>query len=307
MTVSVIVNCHNCSAYLKTALDSVVAQHEPDWEVILWDNASDEPVESLVGKYNDSRIRYFYDREFVPLGEARNRALRQASGEFIAFLDADDYWRPEKLTHQLALFRSSPRVGLVYSDAHILYERRVTKRVFANRLPPEGEVFGTLLSSYFLVMSSVMIRRQALDRLRTWFDPHFEIIEEYDLFLRIAVDWDLRCATGPLTTWRWHEASTTMRKRRRISLEKRLLLKQLRTAYPELMARHQEDEHKVKGKILVSSAINAYYANRPKTSRRLLLSSKRWSAKGIVVFFATFFPVGWTERMYRRLVGNPLI
>lgn len=305
--ISVIVNCHNGLEYLAEAIDSVFRQTERDWELIFWDNASDPSAETFVMRYADTRIRYFYDQEFVPLGEARNRALKQVRGEFVAFLDADDYWMPEKLARQLALFDASPRVGLVYSDAHIVYEGKVTKRVFDRLSPPEGEVFGTLLGSYFLVMSSVMIRRTALDALPVWFDPRFEIIEEYDIFLRLAADWKFRCADDILTAWRWHNNSTTMRKRRLISVEKRMLLKKLHDAYPDLMRRFRDAEYRVIGKILVSRALAAYYAGQPRRARRVLRYSHKWTPKGVFVFFATFLPVGFTDRMYRRLKGNPLV
>lgn len=305
--ISVIVNCHNGLEYLAEAINSVLRQTERDWELIFWDNASEQPAETFVKSYADPRIRYFYDQQFVPLGEARNRALKQARGEFVAFLDADDYWMPEKLARQLTLFDAAPRVGLVYSDAHIVYAGRVTKRIFAGSSPPEGEVFGALLGSYFLVMSSVMIRRTALDALPIWFDPRFEIIEEYDLFLRIAADWEFRCAAGVLTAWRWHDNSTTMRKRRLISSEKRMLLKKLQTDYPNLMRRFHEAKARVVGKILVSLALAKYHAGQPRRARRVLRRSRKWTPKGVFVFFATFLPPKLIDGMYRKVKGNPLV
>jgi glycosyltransferase involved in cell wall biosynthesis len=305
--ISIIVNCHNDREYLAEALESVLLQTERDWEMIFWDNASDPSLKIFVESYSDPRIFYFYDDEFVSLGEARNRALRQARGEFIAFLDSDDYWMPEKLARQLALFNLSPRVGLVYSDAFIVHAGNVTKRVFAGYSPPEGQVFGELLGSYFLVMSSTIIRRAALTTLPVWFNPRFEIIEEYDLFLRIAVDWEFRCVADVLTVWRWHDNSTTMRKRRLISLEKRILLKMLRRAYPDLMRHFRDAEHQVIGKIIVSLALTEYYAGKSRCARRILLLSHTWTPKGIFVFFATFFPVSFINDMYRKIKGNPLV
>ena len=305
--ISVIINCHNGLDYLAEALDSVLRQTERNWEIIFWDNASCPPAESFVKSYADTRIIYFYDHEFVSLGEARNRALRHARGKFVAFLDVDDYWMPEKLARQLALFHKSARVGLVYTDADIVYSDKVTKRIFAECTPPEGEVFGELLGSYFLVMSSVMIRRCTLDTLPVWFDPRFEIIEEYDLFLRIAAEWEFKYAADALTVWRWHDNSTTMRKRRLISIEKRLLLKKLRIAYPDLMQHFLYAELRVIGKILVSLALAQYYAGHSQRARRVLRRSRVWSPKGIFVFFATFLPLRVIEVVYRKIKGNPLV
>jgi len=305
--ISVIINCHNCHEFLAEALESVLQQSENDWEIIFWDNASEKPAEAFVKAYGDERIHYFYDQEFVALGEARNRALQHARGEYLAFLDSDDYWRPEKLARQLALFTDAPSVGLVYSDANIVYKGEITKQVFSRMTPPEGEVFGELLGSYFLVMSSVMIRRSALDKLVVWFDPRFEIIEEYDLFLRISADWKFRCVSEVLVDWRWHEGSTTMQKRRLISIEKRLLLKQLNNAYPVLMRQQCAAEKRVKGKILISLALSQYNAGNPKQARRILNKSHSYTSKGIFVYCATFFSVRLIEFFYRKIKGNPLV
>ncbi len=115
--ISVIMNCLNCAKYLKEAIDSVYAQTYTNWEIIFWDNASTDRSAEIARSY-DGRLRYFRGSETVPLGEARNRALEQARGEFIAFLDCDDLWMPQKLEKQLPLF-DDPEVGLVFSDSII--------------------------------------------------------------------------------------------------------------------------------------------------------------------------------------------
>jgi glycosyltransferase involved in cell wall biosynthesis len=305
--ISIIVNCWNGGEHLSEAMESAVAQSYKDWELIFWDNASDPPLREYVEGLGDERIRYFMADRHTPLGEARNLALARAKGDYIAFLDADDFWSVDKLAKQLPLFEQNPEVGLVYSDAHIVHEGVVTKRVFENQAMPEGLVFGQLLGSYFLVMSSVIIRRKALDDLLVWFDPRYEIVEEYDLFLRIAMNWQLAAVPEVLASWRWHDASTTMRKRRLISVEKRLLLKQLKRTYPEFMAEHKAIEDQVRGKILISSALSAYNSGHPGRARRLLLKSRKWTPKGVVAFVATFFPPKQFNAFYRRVKGNPLV
>ena len=305
--ISIIINCHNCLDYLSEALDSVVAQTEQDWEIIFWDNASDVPAKNFIEQYNDTRIRYYFDSNFSLLGEARNRALNQAQGDFIAFLDADDYWMPEKLGRQKEIFHKNHNIGLVYSDANIIFEGKPVKQVFSRMAPPEGEVFGQLLGSYFLVMSSVMIRRSALDSLTNWFNPKFEIIEEYDLFLRIAADWEFACSNDVLAVWRWYDSSTTMKKRRLISREKRLFLKQLYAQFPDKMTENKDQVDKVKGKILVSRALAEYYAYHPSHARRILRYSTKWSVKGVFVYLASILPVDLVDRWYRRIWGNPLV
>ena len=95
--VSVIMNVRNGAAFLREALDSVLAQSFKDWELIVWDDCSTDDSAQIVSQYRDDRIRYFLSPEDTPLGRARDRAIRQARGEWLAFLDQDDVWLPHKL------------------------------------------------------------------------------------------------------------------------------------------------------------------------------------------------------------------
>jgi len=304
--ISVVINCHNGLEYVPAAITSVLAQTDRNWELVFWDNASTEPVLDLVHKYGDSRIRCFRSEDFTPLGTARNRALEQVRGDYIAFLDADDYWMPEKLAKQRQIFEADAEAGLVYTDAHIVYDGKVTKSV-SRGTPPEGMVFERLLAAYFLVMSSVMIRRTALQSLTHWFDPRLEVTADYDLFVRIGSVWRVRCANEVLSAWRWHSAGTQMTKRRLIGLEKRLILKKLRKEYPSLMGRHQPAVERVRAKILITMALSHYYAGHSRRARRMLRKSNKANLKGTLVYGATFFPSALIDVAYRKLKGNPLV
>ena len=99
--VSVIMNCLNCERYLNEAIDSVRAQTYSNWEIIFWDNASNDRSASIVKEYNDPRIHYFRGDKTILVYAARNKALSQCHGEFIAFLDCDDIWMTEKLSKQI--------------------------------------------------------------------------------------------------------------------------------------------------------------------------------------------------------------
>ncbi|MCD7983653.1 MAG: glycosyltransferase, partial [Desulfovibrio sp.] len=110
--VSVIMNCLNSARDLRAALDSLMAQSFEDFEVIFWDNGSTDDSPAIARSYGP-RLRYFRGEKTVPLGAARNLALAQARGRYLAFLDCDDLWRPQKLEKQVALFEANERVGLV--------------------------------------------------------------------------------------------------------------------------------------------------------------------------------------------------
>ena len=126
--VSVIINCFNGEKYLREALDSVITQTYKNWEIIFWDNQSTDKSAEIFKSYKDSRLKYYCASSHANiLYEARNYALQKANGDFIAFLDVDDWWLPNKLEKQIPLF-DDPDVGLVYGNLWRLFEKKNKKK-----------------------------------------------------------------------------------------------------------------------------------------------------------------------------------
>ena len=114
--VSVIINCFNGEKYLREALDSIITQTYNNWEIIFWDNQSTDKSAEIFKSFKDSRLKYYCASSHADiLYEARNYALKKTNGDFIAFLDVDDWWLPNKLEKQIPLF-DDPDVGLVYGN-----------------------------------------------------------------------------------------------------------------------------------------------------------------------------------------------
>lgn len=229
--VSVIMNCLNSSADLREAMDSVMAQSFVHWEIIFWDNGSNDASPQIAQSYGP-KVRYFRAETTVPLGAARNLAIAQAQGEYIAFLDCDDIWLPSKLELQVALFDTNPRLGLVCTDTEVFSGSRVRSTLFSKGIPPKGRVFRQLLEAQWISMSSAMIRRSTLDALNECFDESLNMCEEADLFYRIAHDWELDYVNAPLTRWRVHAHNTTFRKFGKFAAETLLILEKHRRLYP---------------------------------------------------------------------------
>src|SRR5512147_3209578 len=112
--VSVIIPTYNCGEYLEKALASVLEQIGVSIEVVLVDSSTDDSCANIA-KRADSRVRYMF-QEPRGVSAARNLGIQHAQGEFIAFLDADDEWLPEKLSLQVSAFRRFPDAGLVFTD-----------------------------------------------------------------------------------------------------------------------------------------------------------------------------------------------
>jgi len=215
-SVSVIINCLNGAAYLREAIDSVFAQTFDDWEIIFWDNASSDDSAAIARSYGP-RVRAFSSESTVPLGQARNRAIEHAAGRFIAFLDADDVWHAAKLAEQMPLFDDA-RVGLVYSDARLIDASGSALGLFSEGDPVRlvsGRIRDSLLAfGGFLCLSTAVIRRSVLDRVGG-FDPQFNIVEDTDLWFRIAGVSEARCCPGVLADYRVHASSTLRTQRER--------------------------------------------------------------------------------------------
>ena len=100
--VSVIMPTYNCGRFIKESIDSVLAQTYENWELLIVDDYSTDETETIVSTYNDQRIHYLRNTSNMGAALTRNKAIREAKGRYIAFLDADDLWLPEKLARQVA-------------------------------------------------------------------------------------------------------------------------------------------------------------------------------------------------------------
>lgn len=191
--VSVIMNCYNSDRYLKEAIDSVMAQTYPTWEIIFWDNQSTDNSASIVKSYNDNRIKYFYSPKHTLLGEARNLAVEKASGSWIGFLDCDDIWLANKLEKQIGLINDG--IGLIYSRMEFLVENSGTDTMMAKSIQkkiypkmkvlPAGDVFSKLLYECFIPLPSVIIKKVLFQQVGG-IDNNLKVAEDYDIFLKIA-------------------------------------------------------------------------------------------------------------------------
>ena len=117
--VSIIINCFNGEKYLNEALVSVLSQSYNNWEVIFWDNQSNDSSASIFKSFKDKRFKYFYADSHTSLYKARNLAIEKSKGDFIAFLDTDDLWDQNKLKLQMHYFSNS-EVGAVFSNLWML-------------------------------------------------------------------------------------------------------------------------------------------------------------------------------------------
>ena len=204
--VSVIIPTQNRAEFLRAAIQSVLKQTFQDFEIIVVDDASEDHTSAVMQAFgDDSRIQYIRHEVKKGQGITRNDGIGRALGEYIALLDDDDEWLPEKLGKQVRLLDNSPlKVGLVYTG---LYRIDASSRRLLYTFYPDnrGDVFEALCRTNCIgTCSSVLIRRVCLDKIGL-FDEKLASKADYDLWLRIAKEFHVEYIREPLVFYIAHD------------------------------------------------------------------------------------------------------
>jgi glycosyltransferase involved in cell wall biosynthesis len=183
--VSVVIPTYNQAGLLDAALQSVIAQTFADWEAIVVDNYSEDATRETVEALHDPRIRYVQFRNQGIIAASRNQGISLARGEYIAFLDSDDLWYPEKLSSCLALL--SQGTDALSHGMQVRTNGILTRTIVPSF--PEKKLHETLLfrGNVGIITSAVMVRSAVLERYGVFSeDPQIVTAEDYDLWLRLA-------------------------------------------------------------------------------------------------------------------------
>ncbi|NJE05554.1 glycosyltransferase [Thermococcus sp. M36] len=184
-TVSVVIPTYNRANLLKRAIESVLNQGFRDFELIVVDDASSDNTPEVVESIEDGRIRYIRLKKNSGGPVARNTGIKKARGKFIALLDDDDEWLPNRLNVQVKKFENLSReVGVIYGGFY--YVSQQDGRILGKRLPRyRGNVYGHLLRENFIGSPTLLIRRKCFKRAGL-FDPKLTSSQDWDMWLRIA-------------------------------------------------------------------------------------------------------------------------
>ncbi len=184
--VSVIIPAYNYAHFLPEAIESVLQQNYRDFEIIVVDDGSTDNTREVLYKYWN-KITYIY-QENKGLPAARNTGIRASQSDYIAFLDADDLWMPEKLELQVGLMDKRQDVSLVYSNVFILDETGGKRKVtYSWSQDVSKNPLKELLLSCPIPVLTVLIRRQAIEKCGL-FDETLTYSEDWDMWLRLALD-----------------------------------------------------------------------------------------------------------------------
>ena len=297
--VTVVIPVYQGELFIASAVQSALAQTHPDVEIVaVNDGSSDGSVEVL--RQFGPRVRVISQQNTGVAG-ARNRGIESATGEFIAFLDQDDWWGPTKVERQLAVFAADARIGLVHTGvAHI--DSASGREVGAlNPLsrPAEmvGDCYRRLLLGNPIYNSSVMVRRDAVVAVGGCdISLAGNTVADYDLWLRISRQYHLGFINEPLTYYRLHPHQGIRDRRSMLTAEIEVLLR-----IQEEAQWGQEPEMRERlARLYDELAVAHYDANDYSSARRRFADAFRIapSARAGLRCLASYIPpsiVRWTR------------
>ena len=207
--VSIIMNCYNGEKYLKQSIGSILKQSYKNWELIFWDNKSTDYSKKIVKKFNDKRIKYFYSKKFNKLYYSRNLAIRKATGKYICFLDADDYWKKNFIRDFLKKF-TLEKCNIVISKYQIKHEKK--KDIYINTKMKLPNILTTqeLLNNYIIGVNAIMIKKTILKKFK--FNKDYNIIGDFDLFIKLSQLFNFYTINKPLAIYRVHDDNFSRKK-----------------------------------------------------------------------------------------------
>lgn len=227
-TVSIVIPTHNRAELLKRAINSVLRQTFEDFELIVVDDASSDNTPEVVESINDGRIRYVRLKKNSGGPVARNTGIKKARGEFIALLDDDDEWLPNRLELQIEKFEGLEKdVGVVYGGFY--YVSQDTGAILGKRIPRyRGNVYTHFLKENFVGSPTLLIRKECFKKAGL-FDPELKSSQDWDMWLRIAKYYKFEYVPAVVAKYYVHGHQITFNMEKYISGRERFVWK-----YPDI-------------------------------------------------------------------------
>jgi glycosyltransferase involved in cell wall biosynthesis len=224
-TVSVIIPCYNCADTLHIAVDSVLAQQDASPRIVLIDDGSSdatpELMRTLQARHPD-RIITDFQRNQGPAA-ARNRAIKSVNSDYIAFLDSDDYWPPDKLRTQIEFMQRHPNIGLTHTAAFKIDAGGKQFQVMQIDRAYDGKCFAKLLEINGVITSTVCMRREVVAQCGL-FDESLATRSDWEYWVRVAHDFEFGLLPETLCYYRVHDGNISNRLDQTCADHKKILM-----------------------------------------------------------------------------------
>ena len=193
---SVIIPTYNRRHFFDIAFKSVLNQTYKDFEVIIVDDGSTDRTGEMIRHLLDTRIKYLY-QENHGVSHARNRGLEISNGKFMAFLDSDDRWAPQKLARVNEVINQHPHISIFHTD-EIWYKGGSLLNKKAKHRKPSGYVYRQALPLCCIGMSTAVVKREVFEKIGL-FDESLPACENYDFWLRATHSFEVKLINESLT------------------------------------------------------------------------------------------------------------
>jgi len=205
--VTIIILSYNRADLIPYAIKSALSQTFTDFELLVLDDASTDNTREVVESFlKDPRVRLITQPENIGITATRNYGIGIAKGEYIAMLDSDDTWIDNsKLKKQVELLDAHPEIGIVGTFSKKINFRGEEIGEITAKLA-HASIRRNMMFRNQLTQSSVLIRKEALDKVG-WYDESIPIWEDYELWLRIGMDYQFRNIPEFFTGYRVHEGN----------------------------------------------------------------------------------------------------
>lgn len=209
--VSVVLPTFNREAYLRQAVQSVLAQTHEDWELIVLDDGSTDGTRAYLDGIQDPRVRVILNEHTGNPGRARNLALDGTQGHYVAFLDSDDWWEADKLASQVDALNRRPDCRWCYTGLRGVAEDGREVELFDSRgfVPYDGWILERVAAGDALVATSTVMAERALVEQEGGFDEGLAVAEDWELWMRLAGRSPIAVVPRVLATFRLHAESYT--------------------------------------------------------------------------------------------------
>ncbi len=294
--VSVVIPTHNRVDLLPRAIESVLNQTYKDIELIVVSDGSTDGTDELMAKYaNDSRIKYINYKPAQGGNYARNTGIKAAKGEYIAFLDDDDEWFPNKLEEQLEVIESHDNIGLVYTGTHVIY---ADEGVEYPSIPhASGDLSVKILWANCVgSTTTVMVRKSVLDKVGI-FDEKLPALQDYDLWIRICQESRVGVVSKELVNYYNYSNSGQVSSNTKKYEE---AFRYLNNKYLNLYDQFSNIERRLhQSDIKIALGERNIRNGKSKEARRLLIESMniKIQRKAIVAFICSFIPYKYLIRL----------
>jgi glycosyltransferase involved in cell wall biosynthesis len=208
--VSIVTCTYNRAHLIAETIDHVLAQTFDDFEYIIVDESSTDNTEDVVKKFTDSRIHYYK----IPntnghLSTLRNFGMRKSTGKYIAFVDSDDLWLPEKLRKQVEAFDADPSIGFSYTDIETFSsEGIISQSLYKKNGIFCGYVFEALIHNKFVICATTLFfRRDCLDKIG--YENEDFSCGDFDFTISLAANFKALAIYEPLVKVRRHDGNTS--------------------------------------------------------------------------------------------------